>query len=86
MVMGAICHGDFHSRVEKDIQTLFKVFLKASHLGGIIRTTADYFLLPYVPASVELQCYCFSQSQAEFYKPGRILQDQISTLAVGRGL
>jgi hypothetical protein len=40
-----------------------------------------------VPCSVESQCYCFSQaSHAEFYKPGRILQAQISALAVGRGL
>jgi hypothetical protein len=41
----------------------------------------------YVPCSVETQCYCFSKaSQAEFYKPGRILQAQTSALAVGRGL
>jgi hypothetical protein len=40
-----------------------------------------------VPCSVETQCYCFSQaSQAEFYKPGRILQAQTSALAVGRSL
>jgi hypothetical protein len=39
-----------------------------------------------VPCSVETQCYCFSQaSQAEFYKPGRILQAQTSALAGGRG-
>jgi hypothetical protein len=40
-----------------------------------------------VPCSVETQCYYFSQaSEAEFYKPGRILQAQTSALAVGRGL
>jgi hypothetical protein len=44
-------------------------------------------LCVYVPCSVETQCYCFSQaSQAEFYKPGIILQAQTSALAVERGL
>jgi hypothetical protein len=41
-----------------------------------------------MPASVESHSYCFSQANhAEFYKPyaaARILQDQISALAVGR--
>jgi hypothetical protein len=45
--MGVICHSNFNSGVKKDIRHCESLF-NSRPSCGIIRTTADYFLLPYM--------------------------------------
>jgi hypothetical protein len=77
MVVEVICHGKFNSGVKKKTLNIVKSLLQSQPSCGIIRTTADYFLLPYSWKTKLLETKAFSAHLRRFFA-------QTKPLAFGR--